>query len=129
MRPEGPWQTAVVIYTPPFLARFLIPDRCHLQQPTAVLVGNPHLLPPHFRQRGLTRGRGEGKKMGQERGKGKSIVYDPPSLPQTPWPSSSSGHNYLCYTPKHYLSPGLPDPDRGLGQEELLALRASSPLP
>ena len=33
-----------------------------------------------------------------------------------------------CYTPKHYLSPKCPDPDRGLGQEPLV-LRASSPPP
>ena len=34
-----------------------------------------------------------------------------------------------CYTPKHHLSPGLPDLDIGLGQEEPLALRTSSPPP
>ena len=34
-----------------------------------------------------------------------------------------------CCTPKQYLPPGLPDPDRVLGQEEPLALRASSSPP
>ena len=34
-----------------------------------------------------------------------------------------------CYTPKHHLSSGLPDLDRGLGQEEPLALRARLPPP